>query len=570
MYILQKIKNDLADDINKILGKDIVNPEDIVYPKNLQMGDLSLPTFKISKDTAKNSNEAAKELKEALARQKNPIFKIVSAVGPYLNIKLDQEYISKNILTEVFDMQEKYGRIDSKNKERVMIEFSNVNTHKEYHIGHLRNVVYGDSVTRILNKCGNEAIPVSYVNDFGIHVAKTLWAYLKFYKDAKAPENKGEFLAEVYAKSSSQSKDNEEAKKEINEIMQKIESRNGKEYELWEKTREWSIDLFDAIYKELGIVFQKKYYESEYIDKGKELVDGLIKKGILKKSQGAVIADLEEFGLGVLVVLRSDGTATYPVADIPLAEAKFKDFDLDKSIYVVDDAQALYFEQLFKILELLGYKQEKIHLRYGSVKLPSGKMSSRLGNTVTYAELKKRLLEKALKETAERHEDWNEEQLKGVAWELAKGAMKFEMIKVGADQTITFDIEKALAFQGYTCAYLQYSYARIRSIMKKSEEESGKIKPDFSLLTEEKEHALVMKLAKYPEAIRQAGASYDPSEAARYLFELAQLFNDYYHAVPVLKAEKDVRDSRLFLIIAVNQVIKNGLGLLGIGTVDEM
>jgi len=157
-----------------------------------------------------------------------------------------------------------------------------------------------------------------------------------------------------------------------------------------------------------------------------------------------------------------------------------------------------------------------------------------------------------------------------VAWELAKGAMKFEMIKVGADQTITFDIEKALAFQGYTCAYLQYSFARIRSIMKKSEEESGKIKPDFSLLTEEKEHALVMKLAKYPEAVKQAGVSYDPSEVARYLFELARLFNDYYHAAPVLKAEAEIRDARLMLINDISQVIKNGLGVLGVGTVDEM
>ncbi len=570
MYTLQKIKESLSSDINQILGQDIVNPEDIVYPKNSQMGDLALPAFKISKDTAKNSNEAANDLARELSARKNEAVLSVSAAGPYVNIRLKPDFVSKAVLTEILEAPEKYGQIQNQDQERVMIEFSNVNTHKEYHIGHLRNVAYGDSVRRILDKCGYDAIPVSYVNDFGIHVAKTLWAYLKFYQDAKTPENKGEFLAEVYVNSSSQSKDNEDAKQEINEIMQKIESRKGTAYELWEKTRQWSIALFDGIYEELGIEFKKKYYESEYIDKGKEQVNDLLKKGILKKSQGAVIADLEAYGLGVLVVLRSDGTATYPVADIPLAEAKFKDYDLNASLYVVDNAQALYFQQLFKILEQMGYKQEKIHLQYASVKLPSGKMSSRLGNTVTYAELKKKLLEKAGKETAERHADWNDEKKNAVAWEIAKGAMKFEMLKVGADQVITFDIEKALAFQGYTGAYLQYTYARIRSIMKKSEENEVKSPADLGLLAEEKEHALIIKLAKYPEIVRQAGAGYDPSEITKYLFELAQLFNDFYHVVPVLKADPEIRDARLKLIDSVSLVIKNGLEVLGIGTIDEM
>ena len=424
----------------------------------------------------KNHVDVASDL---ISKLKSKEFSSVKVAGPYLNFKLKTELLIENVLNEISKECEKYGQNKKGKKERIMIEFSNVNTHKEYHIGHLRNIAYGDAVVRILNKCGQNVIPVSYVNDFGIHVAKTLWAYLEFYKDTELPENKGEFLGEIYVKASNESKENKLVKGMIEAIIKKIESRDGKEYELWQKTRKWSIEQFDKIYDELGVKFEKKYYESEFIDKGKKQVDDLLKKDILVKSRGAVIADLEKYNLGVLVILRSDGTATYPVADIPLAEAKFKDYKFDKSIYIVDTAQSLYFKQLFKILELMGYTEEKVHLSYDVVKLPSGKMSSRLGNTVTYAELKQKLFDKALEETSKRHEDWDKQKQEENAWEIAKGAMKFEMIKIGSDQIITFNIDKALSFQGYTSAYLQYTIARINSIIKKSEIKINKLRRCF-------------------------------------------------------------------------------------------
>ncbi|MCK5319911.1 arginine--tRNA ligase, partial [Candidatus Parcubacteria bacterium] len=435
-------------------------------------------------------------------------------------------------------------------------------------------------------------IPVSYVNDFGIHIAKTVWGLIKFYLDKKQSddiykdlkkfskyENKGALLGEIYVRANKKIEENKTAKQLVEVIMKKIESRTGKEYELWKITREWSIEQFAKIYKELGVEFEKIYYESEFIYQGQKLVKELLQKNILKKSQGAVIADLEKYDLGVLVVLRSDGTATYPVADIPLAMQKFKEYNPDASIYVVDKRQALYFKQLFHILKSIGYKKPMIHLGYDVVKLPTGMMSSRLGNTITYEDLKEQLFVKAKQETSKRHPDWSKEKINFIVNALVLGVIKFEMLKIGQEQPIVFDIDKALSFNGFTSAYLQYAYARIKSIVGKSkvksnqpeaDRQAGKFKINFDELSEEKEHKLILKLAKYPSAVDQAGKDFNPSEIARYLFELAQDMNDYYHEVPILKADEKIRDARLALILSVSQVIKNGLDLLGIGVVEEM
>jgi arginyl-tRNA synthetase len=451
-----------------------------------------------------------------------------------------------------------------------MVEYSNVNTHKEYHVGHLRNVCYGDTVHRILSANGFDSIPVSYINDFGIHVAKTIWAYREFYKKKEPGKNKGEFLGQVYVRAVSELERNDTAKRMVEGIMKQIERRTGQEYDLWQETRQWSIDQFNSIYRELDINFDQVFYESEFIDQGRKEVEKLVKKGVFRVSQGAVIADLEQDKLGVLVVLRSDGTATYPVADIPLTRHKFKKFDLDQAIWVVDVRQSLYFKQLFKIMEHLGVDKEMTHLGFEFVKLPSGMISSRKGNVVTLEELKQEMLKKAVKETKKRHSDWKKEKINTVAARIAVGAMKFEMIKVGANQEITFDIDKALEFTGYTAAYLQYTYARINSILHKADNRKQITAKDYLKLSEEKEHALILKLAKYPEAVGRAGREYNPSEIAKYLFELAQSFNDYYHSIPVLKAEEKVKQARLMLIGSVNQVIKNGLELLGIDVLEEM
>lgn len=568
MYILEKVKSKIAEDLNKIIGRGLIRPESLVFPPNEKMGDLSLPCFDLAKEMKKTPVEAAAYLARVFKTGK--AIKEAQPAGPYLNFTVDGKYLAKEVIGEVAEPKVKYGFNKNGQNKRVMIEYSNANTHKEYHIGHLRNISYGDAVSRIAKANGWKAIPVSYINDFGIHVAKTIWAYRKFFKEEAMLENKGYFLGEIYVYATRELEDNEHGKKEVGAIMKAIESRRGEAYKLWQKTRRWSIEQFAAIYKELGVEFDHIFYENEFVDEGLKMVAELEKKGFLKKSEGAVIADLEQFDLGVLLFLRTDGTALYPVADVPLAMAKFKKYKLDKSVYVVDIRQSLYFKQLAKVLELLGYNKEIVHLGYDFVKLPSGMMSSRTGNIITYEELKEQMLAKTTEETKKRHEDWSGKKINEVAWKIAVGAIKFEMIKVSPSSVITFNISEALRFDGFTAAYLQYTYARINSILKKSKTEDKKDKVDLGKLKEEKEKNLLLKMAKYPAIVEKADESYSPAEIAKYLFELCKEFNDYYHSIQVLKAEAGERNARLALLEAISIIIANGLDLLGIETVKEM
>jgi len=568
MDSLGKTRQQIVDAINRALGTDLVKESDLVFPPDSKMGDVSLPCFDLAKVLKKTPGETAQWLKSKLVTE----FSSITAAGPYLNFTLDKAALAGELLKEIKKEKEKYGQNTSGKKQKVMIEYSNGNAHKELHVGHLRNICYGDAVNRLLSANGYQAIPVSYINDFGIHVAKTLWALGKFYHGKTDAKNKGAFLGEVYVKGSQESENDEMAKKEINLLMEKIESRKGVEYKSWQNTRKWSIEQFAQIYKQLGVKFKDTFYESEMIDEGRKMVSNLVKAGILKESQGAVIADLEKHSLGVLVFLRSDGTALYPVADLPLAVQKFKKYKLDKSIYVVDVRQGQYLKQLFKVLELMGYKQEMLHLGYEFVKLPSGMMASRTGKVITFETFWEEAYRRASEETKKRHTDWPAKKVEVVAKKILIGAMKFEMTKVSRSAVITFDIEKALRFEGFTAAYIQYTGARIQSILRKAQNMKHEIpnKTQNTKLDHPKEHQLIMKLAKYPEVVKVAGEKYEPSEVAKYLFELAQEFNDYYHEVPILKSEPETRAARLTLVNAVNQVLGNGLNLLGIETMEEM
>jgi arginyl-tRNA synthetase len=573
MYFLEKIKKEIAEKINEALGEKIVQMADFSYPMQANFGDLSLPCFDLAKKIKKSPASVAGELIGQIDRGK--YISGISAVGPYLNFTLNKKELSKGILQEVEKQKENFGQNKDGKGKRVMIEYSNMNTHKEVHIGHLRNIFFGDSVNKILSANGFEVIPVSYINDFGIHVAKTLWWTFNpdnkrsgEARDEQLIEDKGDFLGTMYSEACQQVKDNKTAETVIKMMMCRIETREGEEYALWQKTREWSIEGFANVYDDLNIKFAHIFYESEYINQGRAMVNDLIKKGILKESQGAVIADLEAENNSVLVVLRSDGTATYPVADLALAYAKFEEYKIDKSFYVIDNRQSLYFKQLFSLLKKMGYKQDMAHLSYEFVKLPSGMMSSRSGNIIKYKELKQILLEKVEKEIRERHKAWDEDKIKKTVHTVVNGAMKFEMLKINSDQVITFDIDKALEFSGFTGVYLQYTYARIQSILRKAGDRANQ-KNNYEL-GEEKEIQLLLKIAKYPDIVRSAGTKNDPSELAKYLFEVAQQLNDYYHSVQILKSELEKRNARLSLIAATAAVLKIGLGLLGMEVVEEM
>ena len=554
--LLDKIKQQISQEINKLLGQDLIEPQALVYPPDSQQGDLCLPCFGLSKTLGQTPVAMA----QLLAAKFNRPDLTATASGPYLNISL-----SGQLLTQVLpEIDDQYGINTLGQGQKVMIEYSNVNTHKEYHIGHLRNITFGDSIDRLLLSCGYEAIPVTYVNDFGIHVAKTLWAYRP--EDLQPGVDKGYFLGKTYVAATKKIEGNKANQAEVSQIMKNIESRQGQDYELWQETRQWSLDYFQSIYQKLQIKFERSYYESQYLEAGLQLVKELLAKGVLKESQGAIIADLEKYNLGVLVIIRSDGTALYPVADLALAQAKFKE-KISRSIYIVDNRQTLYFQQLFKVLELMGYQADMVHLTYDFVKLPSGMMSSRTGNTVPFQDLYDQVWQKLTQETKSRHEDWSDQAIEEVVKLLTISVLKFEMIKVAPNKIITFDINEALRFDGYTAVYLQYAVARINSILRQ-EQATGKI--DYSQLQHDQEKQLLLALAKYPDLLIRATQAYEPSAMAKYLFDLARLFNDYYHEVPVLQAELAIKQARLALLVGIRQVLQNGLEVLGIAIVEQM
>lgn len=576
MYTLEKIKKSIIEAVNNSLGTNL-KENVLVYPPKGEYGDLALPLFTLAKKLKKNPKELGDLLVSRIKADK--MVADIKLSGSYLNFFADKAFLAKNVILEINKQKGKYGENKEGKKEKILLEFSNANTHKEYHVGHLRNICYGDSLVKILLASNYKAIPVSYINDFGIHVAKTLAnydEYLKHNNEGKniedlSEEKRGYVLGRMYADAAKKTKEDENFKKIVGEFMKKIKEREGEEYKLWQKTRIWSIKYFEEIYKKLRVKFKSIFYENEFIDNGLKLVDELLNKGILKRSQGAIIADLEKYNLGILVILRSDGTAMYPVADLALAKGKRKLFKPQKSVYIVDERQALYFKQLFKLLELSGHTEKLIHLAYDFVKLPSGMMSSRSGNIITFNDLFSEVQKRAKEEIKKRHVDWDNKKTEETALKIGLGAIKFEMVKIRRDNIITFDTKRALSFDGFTSAYLQYTYARIQSIFKKYKDYKFKISGhDFKKLVEKEEIELIKKLAKYPETVLKAGKSYDPSGLAKYLFELTKIFNDYYHKTSVLKSEKEARLARLALLAGISQVIKNGLELLGIETINEM
>jgi len=568
MSILTQIKQELATALDQEV-------QSFSYPPQAELGDLSLACFSLAKKLSRNPVVVAKDLEEQY--QARPELKVyiqeIRADGAYVNFFIRPDYLAARLLGEIKIAKPKFGFQPFRAKDSAMIEYSNGNTHKEYHVGHLRNICYGDAVARLLKSAGHKVWSVSYINDFGIHTAKTLWFwkdYLRRIGDSAKGLDKGYLLGKCYSAAAQKIEEYDKAKAEVAEVMKAIESRQGKIYKLWQTTRKWSLDYFAKIYKELGINFQATFYESELIDRGLEIVSDLINRGILVRSQGAIVADLEKYNLGVLPIIRSDGTALYPVADLALALTKSRKYKPLESIYVVDLRQGLYFKQLFKILELMGDKSKKSHLDYDYVTLPGGMMASRTGNVVTYQELKQEALAKNQAEIKGRHPDWPAKKIETLALKLALATIKFELLKVSADKVITFDINEALRLNGYTAVYLEYSYVRIQSLLRKAGAKKSALPRTLADLILPKERVLLVFLAKYPEILAAAAAKRDPSEIARYLFELAQLFNDYYQAVNILQAEAASRAWRLNLATTVGQVLASGLELLGIETVNEM
>jgi arginyl-tRNA synthetase len=569
MDINLKIKNEIVILLKKHGIK--ISADDLREPPGAEMGDISLPCFILSKEIKKSPEAIA----ENLAKEIKPSDFIVNItnIGPYLNFWLDFTKVARLVLTEIKKERGKYGLNKTGKGQKVMIEYSQPNTHKEFHIGHVRNVAIGSVLVNLYRACGYKVISANYYGDMGAHVAKVLWYMINYVNEKEIPADKGEFLGNIYTRAVEELNDNPELQAQVQEVLRKLEEGKDKDLMfLWKQTRKWSLDAFRKIYKELGVHFNVEFYESVEEKEGRKLLPTLLKQDFIKESEGAIIADLEKYKQGVLVLLRADGTSLYGLKDIPLAIKRFKKYKVDKSLYVIDTRQTQYLKQIFKILELLGFKKEMVHVPYEFVELKSGIVSSRTGNVVTYEEVRDAAMAKIVNETKERHPDWKEQKINEVGMKIVLAALKFGMIRQASDKIITFDINEALKIDGFTGPYLQYTNARINSILKKAEEGGIKIigEIDYKALDTNIEKGLIKDLMKYPEVILESQNKNEPAFLAQFLYKLSQDFNTFYHELPVLKAEDKIRAARLNLIKSVRQVLENGLVILGIQILKEM
>jgi arginyl-tRNA synthetase len=566
-YVIGKIKKQILDLVEQAVGREIDKGQlEITAPPESEMGDLALPCFYLSKLLRVSPNQIAAELKQKI--KADDLIKEVQNVGPYLNFFLDSALLNQQILKEIASRGDQYGS-QKFGQEKVMIEYSQPNTHKEFHIGHLRNALLGSSLVNLYRFCGFKVVAANYIGDVGAHVAKCLWALEKFHAKEELPENKGKYLGKIYTEAVRKVEDSEKFKQEADVVLQKLENGDEKWLTLWQKTRKWSLDEFNEIYKTLGIKFDNFFYESEVEKPGKKIVEELLEKKVAEKSDGAIIIDLEKYNLKKFLLLKSDGSSLYSTKDLALAQLKFKKFKIKESILVVDTRQNFYLQQLFKTLEVMGFKEKMAHIPYEFVTLKEGAMASRSGNVVLFEDFFEQIVAHAEKETIQRHKNWPEKKIKAVAKKIALSAIKFNMLKVNNGSIIVFDIDEALSFDGFSGPYLQYTLSRISSVVKKAGVKSfGRI--DYSKLNTDLEKELILKLAEFPEAVRQAKNDNEPSVVTKYLFDLSRLFANFYQQAPILASESGTRQARLVLLLAVRQVLGNGLALLGIEPMEQM
>lgn len=568
-------------------------------------GHLTVVVFPFVKAARKSPEQVGEELGKYLTDNLSGVVSKYNVVKGFLNIVVSNapwiELLNRINADERFGMKSV-----SEQSPLVMIEYSSPNTNKPLHLGHVRNNLLGAALARIVEANGNRVVKTNIVNDRGIHICKSMLAWLK-WGNGETPETSGKkgdhligdyyvafdkhykaecdelakgYVAEGMDAEAAKEKAKQEAPliKEAREMLVKWENNDPEVRALWRKMNEWVYAGFDDTYKMMGVSFDKIYYESEtYLEGREKVIEGLEKGLFYKREDGSVWADLTAEGLDEKLLLRSDGTSVYMTQDIGTAKLRFQDYPIDKMIYVVGNEQNYHFQVLSILLDKLGFKWGKdlVHFSYGMVELPNGKMKSREGTVVDADDLMAAMIDDAYKASADKMKtlDMAEDEAREVARMVGLGALKYFILKVDARKNMLFNPEESIDFNGNTGPFIQYTYARIRSILRKAAEQNISIPEALGTNVDisTKETELIQKLNQFEVAVRQAGTDYSPSGICNYCYELTKEFNQFYHDYTIL-GEKDeaLKVFRLSLCKAVAKVVKNGMGLLGIEMPERM
>lgn len=536
----------------------------IETPPSPEMGDYAFPTFSFAKTLRKAPNMIAQDLAGKLNSE---YFQNIEAKGPYLNFFVNRKLMGELVIDEIINKESDFGKSDIGENKNVIVEFSSPNIAKAFHMGHLRTTVIGNALRNIYDFLGYKTIAINHLGDYGTQFGMLMTAYKKWGDEKAVKENPIPELMRLYVRINQESEEDQSLRDESREWFRKLENQDPEAVELWSFFREVSLLEFNRVYKMLGIDFDSYAGEAFYSDKMQNIIDELDDKQMLVESNNAQIVDLEEYDMTPMLIRKSDGSTLYATRDLAAAQYRWDTYKFDKNIYVVGSQQILHFRQLFKVLELMGKEWSKdcIHIPFGMVSLPEGAMSTRRGNVVHLEDV----LLTSIEKTKEIIKDRNIEDKEELAAQIGIGAVIFQELFNDRNKDYVFDWDKLLSFEGETGPYVQYTHARICSLLSKGEFDKN-VKVDINLLNGEEEFEILKAIYNFEDVIKDAGEKFQPFFITRHIVNLAQTFNKYYASTPILVDDEELKNARLMLCYATKTVIKNGLEILGINAPEKM
>lgn len=558
--VIKVLKKALKEKGVSMKNEEIENLIEI--PPSPEMGDYAFPCFVLSEKLKDSPGSIAIEIREKIGEPRSTDFEDVETKGPYINFFVNRKSLARQTVWDVITQKKNYGKTNSGKRKKVVVEFSSPNIAKPFGIAHLRSTIIGNSIANILEFQNFNVTKINHFGDWGTQFGKLIFGYEKFGSEKLLEKDPLKHLMQIYVKVNKK-----KYEKKAREAFKRMEDGERKSLLLWKLFKGFSMRHFTKTYKTLGIKFDSMKGESDYNKKARKVIEELKSKELLKKSHGAHIVKLEEYGLGNALIEKSDGTTLYSTRDIAAAIDRYDKYKFEEMIYEVGQEQTLHFKQLFKIIELMGYKWAKKlkHVDHGLYLDKKGKrFATRKGKTILMEDLLEETASLAKKEILKREKKLSKKELERRALKIAIAAIFYGDLKNNRSNNILFDIKKFVSFEGDTGPYILYSYARANSIMKKAKEQKKFEVCDL----EDAEIALVKKLSMFPEIVMKAERNLHPSIIANYSYQLAQKFNEFYHSCKVVGSEQE--SFRLALVQSFKQVLKNSLKLLGIETLEEM